>query len=50
MVQWLRLQASTTGGESLIPDQGTKISHTTWHGQKVKINYCYHQEGLTLVM
>ena len=34
-VQWLRLQASNAGGTGSIPDQGTKIPHTTWHCQKL---------------
>ena len=37
-VQWLRFHASTAGGIGSIPDQGTKIPHATWHGQKRKIN------------
>lgn len=28
-IQWLRLHTSTTGGTSLIPGQGTQISHAT---------------------
>ena len=35
-VQWLRLQASTAGGESSIPGRGTKIPHAEKHGQKIK--------------
>ena len=35
VVQWLRLCASTVGGESLIPGQGTKIPHATGHSQKI---------------
>ena len=27
MVQWLRLRATTAGGEGSIPGQGTKIPH-----------------------
>ena len=27
VIQWLRLHASSAGGASLIPGQGTKISH-----------------------
>ena len=33
-VQWLRLQASTSGGAGSIPGQGTKIPHAPWHGRK----------------
>ena len=36
MVQWLKLRASTAGGTGSIPDQGTKIPHTMWCGQKEK--------------
>ena len=36
VVQWLRLCASTAGGLGLIPGQGTKIPHATWHNQKKK--------------
>ena len=32
-VQWLRLCTFTAGGTCSIPGQGTKILHTTWHGQ-----------------
>ena len=38
LVQWLRPQASNAGGMSSIPGQGTKISHDSWHSQKIKIN------------
>ena len=34
MVQWLRLHASTEGGEGSIPGQGTKILHAKWCSQK----------------
>ena len=34
VVQWLRLQASNTGGEGLIVGQGTKIPHAAGHSQK----------------
>ena len=37
VVQWLGFHASTAGmvrDTGLIPGQGTKISHATWHGQK----------------
>ena len=34
MVQWLRLCASSEGGMSLIPGEGTRISHATWQDQK----------------
>ena len=34
VVQWGRLHSSIAGGMSLIPDQGNKIPHTGWHGQK----------------
>ena len=33
-VQWLRLCASTEGGESFNPDWGTKIPHAAVHSQK----------------
>ena len=45
MVQWLRLRASTAGGVSSIPDQGTKVPQAVEgtkvpqaveHGQKKK--------------
>ena len=36
VVQWLRLCISTVGAMSLIPGQGTKISHAVWQGQKKK--------------
>ena len=36
MVQWLILYTSTAGGMGLIPDQGTKIPHVMWRGQKRK--------------
>ena len=36
VVQWLRLHTSPVGGEGLSPGWGTKIPHTTWHGQKKK--------------
>ena len=35
MVQWLRLQATTAGGTGSIPAQGTGISYTVWHSQKI---------------
>ena len=35
MVQWLRLNAFTTGGAGSIPDQGTKIPHAAQCGQKI---------------
>ena len=38
VVQWLRLHTSPVGGEGLSPGWGTKIPHTTWHGQKKKEN------------
>ena len=34
MAQQLRLHVSTAEDRSLIPGQGTKIPHGTWHGQK----------------
>ena len=37
-VQWLRLHASAAGDRGLIPDQGTKIPHAVWHGQKIFFN------------
>ena len=40
VVQWLRHGTSNAGDVSLIPGLGTKISHATWHDQKVnKIKY-----------
>ena len=36
VIQWLKLHTSTVGGTGLIPDQGTKILHTTLHSQKIK--------------
>ena len=36
VVQWLRLHTSPVGGEGLSPGWGTKIPHTTWHGQEKK--------------
>ena len=36
-VQWLRLCASYAGSIGLIPGWGTKIPHTTWHSQKIKL-------------
>ena len=35
-VQWLRLHASNAGDAGSIPGLGTKILHTTQHGQKKK--------------
>ena len=35
-VQWLRLWASTAGGEGSISGQGTKIPYATWCVQKKK--------------
>ena len=32
-IQWLRLCASTAGGEGSIPGRGTKILHVMWHSQ-----------------
>lgn len=32
LVQWLSLHAPKAGGIDSIPDQGTKITHATWHG------------------
>ena len=37
VVQWLGLRASTAGGMSSIPGQGTKIPQAKRHGQKEKI-------------
>ena len=37
VVQWLRLHASTAVGAGLIPGRGTKIPHTVWCGQKIKL-------------
>ena len=34
VVQWLRLHAANAWSADLIPDQGTKIPHAVWHGQK----------------
>ena len=39
MVQWLGFSASTAGGMTLIPSQGTKTLHATQHGEK-KECYC----------
>ena len=36
MIQWLKLCASIAGSTSFIPNQGTKILHATWHGQKIE--------------
>ena len=36
VVQWLGLCNSTAGGKGLIPGQGTKILHTTWHAPPQK--------------
>ena len=36
MIQWLRPHASYVRGTGLIPGQGTKITHATQHGQRVK--------------
>ena len=36
LVQWLELQASTTGGVDLIPSQETKIPYAMQLGQKKK--------------
>ena len=36
-VQWLRLCASYAGSTGLIPGCGTKIPHTTWRSQKIKL-------------
>ena len=33
-VKWLRLYATTTGGEGSIPGWETKIPHAMQHGQK----------------
>ena len=35
-VQWLRLRASTAGGESSVPGWGVKILHVMQQGQKLK--------------
>ena len=35
-VQRLILHASNVGDVGLIPDQGTKISHTVWYSQEKK--------------
>ena len=37
MVQWLRLQASTIGGEGSIPGQRTRIPHAMWYDQNIKL-------------
>ena len=39
-VQWLGLRASTAGGAGLIPGQGAKIPHDTWHSPKRKQSKC----------
>ena len=36
MVQWLKFDASSAGGLSLIPGQGAEIPHITWLMQKKK--------------
>ena len=36
MVQWLKLDVSTTRDLSLIPGQGAEIPHITWLRQKNK--------------
>ena len=38
MVQGLELHALTVKGLGLIPGQGTKIPHASWHGKKKKTN------------
>ena len=45
VVQWLRLCASTAGGRSSFPSQGTKIPHAVQCSQKIrkkKITVRYH--------
>ena len=37
MAQWLRFHASKAHGMDSTPGQRTKIPHTAWHNQKVKI-------------
>ena len=37
-VQWIGLCASSTEGAGSVPGWGTKILHTTCHGQKKKEN------------
>ena len=37
MVQWLRFHAANAGGVGSILGQRTKIPHTAWCSQKVKI-------------
>ena len=36
MVQWLKFDASTARGSSLIPGQGAEIPHITWLMQNKK--------------
>ena len=36
VVQWIRLQASNSGGMGSIPGQGTKILHAVFHSEKFK--------------
>ena len=36
MIQWLRPHASYVRGTGWIPGQGTKITHATQHGHRVK--------------
>ena len=36
VIQWLKRHTSTVRGMGLIPGQGTKVLHATWHGQKKK--------------
>ena len=39
LVRWLRHCTSNAGDEGSITDQGTKIPHAVWHGQKIKNKY-----------
>ena len=48
MVRWLRLGTSDEGGMGLIPGQGTKIPHATWHGKEHQQKNC--QRGTFLAV
>jgi len=40
-IQWLRLCASTAGTMDLIPGQGIKTQHASWHSQKKKKEHSF---------
>ena len=46
MAQWLRLHASSPGGEGSIPGQGTKILHAMKCGPKKEKNHFAVQKKL----